>query len=186
MRLLLKYIRIFFSPVLWTQLIRAFRVFMHGNVYAIIKLGAIGKNTSIQPSAHLAYSHNIFLGNNVIINRSAYVWAGEASKIVIGDFSALAPEAFVSSRSYGLKKGELIWTQPPIEKDVIIGKNVWVGTKAIILPGVHIGDGAIIAAGAIVTKNVEANSIVAGVPAKKIKDRTMTMSNEQLTMINKK
>ena len=172
MRILFKYIRILFSLVLWTQIIRAIRIFLHSNVYGIMQLGAIGKGTSILPSAHLAYSHNIFLGNNVIINRSAYVWAGETSKIVIGDDSALAPEAFVSSRSYGIKKGELIWTQPPIEKDVVIGKNVWVGTKAVILPGVHIGDGAIIAAGAIVTKDVEANTIVAGVPAKKIKERT--------------
>ena len=171
MKKVIKYIKILFSVVLWTQVIKAIRIFLHGNVYGIMKLGAFGKGTSIFPSAHLANSHNIFLGDRVIINRSAYVWAGETSKIIIGDDSALAPESYVSSRSYGLKAGELIWDQEPVQADVVIGKNVWVGTKAIILPGVHIGDGAVIAAGAVVTKDVEANTIVAGVPAKKIKDR---------------
>ena len=50
-------------------------------------------------------------------------------------------------------------------------KDVWIGAYAIILPGVHIGDSAVIAAGSVVTKNVDPNSIVAGAPAKKIKDR---------------
>ncbi len=55
------------------------------------------------------------------------------------------------------------------KKEVVIGNHVWIGTRAIIMKGVHIGDGAIVAAGAIVTKDVPPNSIVAGVPAKVIK-----------------
>jgi len=50
-----------------------------------------------------------------------------------------------------------------------IGKNVWIGANASVLPGVSIGDGAIVAAGAVVTKDVEPNTIVGGVPAKMIK-----------------
>lgn len=52
----------------------------------------------------------------------------------------------------------------------ILGKNVWIGANAIVLPGVTIGDGAVTAAGAIVTKDVPANTIVGGVLAKKIRD----------------
>ena len=55
-------------------------------------------------------------------------------------------------------------------KEVVIGNHVWIGTRAIIMKGVHIGDGAVIAAGAIVTKDVPPNSIVAGIPAKVIKN----------------
>ena len=55
-------------------------------------------------------------------------------------------------------------------KPVKIGKNVWIGAHATILPGVTIGDNAIIAAGAVVTKDVEKNAVAGGVPAKKIKD----------------
>lgn len=56
-----------------------------------------------------------------------------------------------------------------LPKPVKIGKNVWVGAHATILPGVMVGDNAVIAAGAVVTKDVPANAVVAGVPAKVIK-----------------
>ena len=57
------------------------------------------------------------------------------------------------------------------ERPVYIGNDVWIGDRALILPGVHVGDGSIIAAGAVVTKDVPPHSIVAGVPARKIRDR---------------
>ena len=57
------------------------------------------------------------------------------------------------------------------ERPVYIGNDVWIGDRVLILPGVHIGDGSIIAAGAVVTKDVPLYSIAAGVPARKIRDR---------------
>ena len=56
-----------------------------------------------------------------------------------------------------------------IPKPIKIGKNVWIGSNAAVLPGVTIGDNAVIGAGAVVTKDVPANRIAAGVPAKVIK-----------------
>ena len=56
-----------------------------------------------------------------------------------------------------------------IPAPIRIGKNVWIGSNSTILPGVTIGDNSVVAAGAVVTKNVEANTIVGGVPAKIIK-----------------
>ena len=55
-------------------------------------------------------------------------------------------------------------------KPVRIGRNVWIGANVTILPGVTIGNGAIVSAGAVVTKDVAENTIVAGVPAKKVRD----------------
>ncbi len=55
-------------------------------------------------------------------------------------------------------------------KEIFIGNRVWIGTNAVILKGVHISDGAVVAAGAVVTKDVPANALVAGVPAKVIKE----------------
>ncbi|PIW49973.1 MAG: acetyltransferase, partial [Zetaproteobacteria bacterium CG12_big_fil_rev_8_21_14_0_65_54_13] len=61
---------------------------------------------------------------------------------------------------------------------VCIGDDVWIGARAVILPGVNIGRGAVIGAGAVVTRNVAANSVVAGVPARLLRDRTgMAMGN---------
>ncbi|MGH7245455.1 MAG: acyltransferase, partial [Candidatus Levyibacteriota bacterium] len=60
-----------------------------------------------------------------------------------------------------------------IEKEVVIDDYVFIGPRAIILPGVHIKKGAVVAAGAVVTKDVEENSIVGGVPAKEISKRML-------------
>ena len=57
------------------------------------------------------------------------------------------------------------------EKDIIVGNNVWIGFGAQIMSGVTIEDGAIIAAGAVVTKNIKKNEVVGGIPARKIKER---------------
>lgn len=171
MRLLVKYLRIFFSPVLWIQCVRAIRIFLHGNVYGIINAGAVGRGTSILPSAQLAFSHNIFLGEQLRINRYVFLWAGENSTIHIGDYAALGPHVFVTSKNYGIEQGTLYSDQEPDEADVVIGKHVWIGAHAVILPGVTIGDGAVVAAGAVVTKDVAPNTVVAGVPARQIKDR---------------
>ena len=57
------------------------------------------------------------------------------------------------------------------ERPVVIGNDVWIGDRVIILPGVHVGDGSILAAGAVVTKDVPPYSIVGGVPAKLIRMR---------------
>lgn len=109
------------------------------------------------------------------------------SKLVVGKGSALGHRAILDARR-GLVIGEnvcfgtevMIWTLHHDYNDinfkvtgasVIIGSYVWMGSRCIILPGVTIGEGAVIAAGAIVTKDVPAFSIVAGVPAKVVGKR---------------
>ena len=67
--------------------------------------------------------------------------------------------------NHGVKASERHASEP---KPVVMGKKVWIGANCTLLPGVTIGDNAIIAAGAVVTKDVEENTIVGGVPAKKI------------------
>ncbi len=61
-----------------------------------------------------------------------------------------------------------MWQPPPAP--IRIGKKVWIGANATVVPGVSIGDGAVIAAGAVVTKDVPARTVVAGVPAKVVKE----------------
>jgi acetyltransferase-like isoleucine patch superfamily enzyme/coenzyme F420-reducing hydrogenase beta subunit len=89
-----------------------------------------------------------------------------ASKITIGEGATIARDVVI--RDYdGHTIKELNYK---IAKPITIGKHVWIGNRAMILKGVNIGDGAIIAAGAIVTKDVPAGVIVAGVPAKVLKE----------------
>lgn len=171
MEKLKKYFLIIFSSEFWFQLKQVLALFCSHNVWAIQHLGARGKETVIRPSASLANPENIFLGTRVHVQRQVYLWAGKKSKIIIGDHTIIGPGSFITSDNHGIKKDQLIREQAGIENDVVIGSDVWLGAYSIVLPGVHIGDGAVVAAGSVVTKNVESYSIVAGVPAKPIGKR---------------
>lgn len=108
---------------------------------------------------------NIKLGKNVFIN-SGCCFQDHAG-IEIGEGTLIGHQVVIATINHA---------QDPVSradmfpKPVKIGKNVWIGAHATILPGVTIGDNAIIAAGAVVTKDVEKNAVAGGVPAKKIKD----------------
>jgi len=171
LKTLLKYIQILFSTQFWFQLKQSIALFCSHNVWSIKHLGAIGDGTIIRPSASIANPQNVFLGKNVHVNRNAYIWAGKNSKIIIGDNLVSGPGFFITSDNHGIKKTQLIRDQEGVEKDVTIGSDVWLGAYAIILPGVHISDGAVVAAGSVVTKNVAPYTIVGGVPAKQIGNR---------------
>lgn len=84
-------------------------------------------------------------------------------RIEIGDDVAIGPGVVIRDGDAHTINGQIN------KKNIVIGNHVWIGTNAQILKGVHIGDNSIIAAGSIVTKDVEANTLVAGVPAKVIK-----------------
>lgn len=112
----------------------------------------------------------IIIGKNVSFNFDCYLSAVK-SKVVIGDNVLFGPSIVVVNDNHNFRLGQLIREQGLNTKDIIIGNDVWIGAKAVILAGVTIGDGAVIAAGSVVTKDVEAYTIVGGVPAKKIKDR---------------
>ena len=108
---------------------------------------------------------NIKLGKNVFIN-SGCCFQDHAG-IEIGDGTLIGHQVVIATLNHAqdpLSRADMF------PKPVKIGKNVWIGAHATILPGVTIGDNAIIAAGAVVNKDVENNVVAGGVPAKKIKD----------------
>ena len=106
------------------------------------------------------------IGNNVFINYNCFFDA--LDNIIIGDNCNLAYGITISTSSHLIgdasrRAGE------NISQKVIIGKGSWIGARVTVLPGVTIGDGCIIAAGSLVNKDCDANSIYGGVPAQKIK-----------------
>lgn len=111
--------------------------------------------------------------NNVSIGErcsfGGNVWLHAHDKIEIGDDCMLAFGVNVATA--GHITSTLIMNRSYISKPVKIGSNVWIGLNAIILPGVCIGDGSVVAAGAVVDKDIPSNTIVGGVPAKIIKTR---------------
>ncbi|MBU1863860.1 MAG: acyltransferase [Candidatus Omnitrophica bacterium] len=86
-----------------------------------------------------------------------------AGDIEIGDNTIIAAHAIITSQTHDTKA--YLYKDTQVWQTVKIGERVWIGTGAIILPGITIGDGAIIGAGSVVTHDVEKDSIVAGVPA---------------------
>ena len=125
----------------------------------------IDVETIIYPPFRCDIGFNIKLGKHVLINSNCFFL--DSSTIVIGDYVMIGPNVTIVTPNHsrdpqGRRK---IGT---ICKPVVIGDDVWIGSGAIILPGVTIGDGAIIGAGSVVTKDVPAGKIVAGNPARPI------------------
>ncbi|HEY3131056.1 MAG TPA: acyltransferase [Acidobacteriota bacterium] len=103
------------------------------------------------------------------------------SRLVIGDNSLIAPGCFITDHQHRLDPNYRIDEQECIAKSVAIGRDVWLGTKAIVLAGVTIGNGAVVGAGSVVTRNVPPMAVVAGVPATIIRYRNELHRNAQVT-----
>lgn len=116
-----------------------------------------------KPHPHLNIGNWVFVGRNTII--------AAKNNISIGDYTVLAPKCYIIDHEHGFSPQDLILNQRSNIKSVTIGRDCYIGAKTVVLGGVEIGDGAIIGAGSIVTKNVPAGEIWAGNPAMFIKNR---------------
>lgn len=130
-------------------------------------LDKCGKKIAIGRKA--IFSKNIVIGNNSGIGEKCEI----LGKCTIGDNVLMAPECIIYTRNHNfMDKNELIVNQGVTEEfPVVIGNDVWIGRRVIILPGVNIGNGAIIAAGSVVTKDVPPYTLVGGNPSKIIKEQ---------------
>ena len=121
------------------------------------------------------YAHSnaiIKMGNNISINSNACIGAADGGKVIIGDNVLIAQNVVLRASDHEFKSIEI-----PINKqghtggEIIIGDDCWIGANAVITRNVTIGDHSIVATGAVVTKDIEPFSIMAGVPAKLIRKR---------------
>lgn len=128
----------------------------------------IGNNTRICSSARIYGPGKIELGNNVWIGPEVMIVS--SSLIKIEDNSGLAPRAYVSTGTHRIGDIEGTMLGTGINKDVIIKRGSWIGPYVVIMPGLTIEEMTIVGAGAVVTKNFDSYSLLAGVPARVIKD----------------
>ena len=142
---------------------------------------SIGKNFSslynLRIEAWDAYENEIFqpeiiIGDNVNLNSDCHI--GCIDKVIIGDNVLIGSKVYISDHSHGEISKEALLISPVHRKlhskgPVTIGNNVWVGENVAILPGVTIGLNSIIGANAVVTRDIPANSVVGGNPARIIK-----------------
>lgn len=133
----------------------------------------IGRRTTIEDDVYLklvTHGAKLLIGEYVFLGRGVEI---DCSLLVeIGAHTQIAPSVFITDHSHGIAAAVLIDTQPITSAPVAIGRDVWIGTGAVILAGVSIADEAIVGANAVVRHNVGTREIVAGVPARMIGRRT--------------
>ena len=125
----------------------------------------IGKGSTLHMGTRFYDPRNIIIGNDTIIGEGV-VFDGR-DKLSIGNHVDIATEVMIYNAEHDIHSEQF----DPISAPVTVDDYVFIGPRALILPGVHIGKGAIVAAGAVVTKDVLPFAIVGGVPAKSIGER---------------
>jgi len=130
--------------------------------------GACGAGSAIRAPVYVDYGYNVFIGADVFLNYGCVLL--DVCPIRIGDKTQIGPGVQLlaadhprapEDRDAGLENGA----------PVTLGRNVWIGGGALILPGVTVGDDAVIGAGSVVTRDVAAGAIVAGNPARPLPSR---------------
>lgn len=151
--------------------------------YERIELGR-GCKIHADASVDASRSPGVRLGDKVTLNRYAYVQGGNGGVrlgdrvevnnfcivngtggVDIGDDTLIGPGVRIISYQHGYARGATIRSQPVDAKPIRVGRDVWLGANSIILAGVTVGDGAVVAAGAVVREDVPPYAVVAGVPA---------------------
>ena len=150
----------------------------------------IGKNSFIQSDVKISNMKNLVLGASSYISHGCKI-TNDRGKVILGERSHLAPNVVINAYNADVIIGNGVAIGPNvaliahsnayvegrpivgtvISKPIEIGNNVLIGANAVILPGIRIGNNSIVGAASVVTKEVKDNEIVAGNPAKKLKDR---------------
>lgn len=131
-----------------------------------------GERVQLEHGAHIKIVEDdarVTLGNATFVGFGSEL--DISSELHVGSHVLIAPGCFITDHSHRHASAGLIDAQGIASRPVRIGNNVWLGAHVVVLPGVTIGEGAIVGAGAVVTRDVPPRTIVAGVPARAIRSR---------------
>ncbi len=132
------------------------------------RFGSFGPGSSYDPITSVVSGYvNIYIGSKVFIGPHAYLSA-DAVRVEIGSDTVIGPGFYLIAGDHEFATPGIPFRGAPRGQNepISIGRNVWIGARATVLKGVTIGDSAIIAAGSVVTRDVDPCAIVAGVPAR--------------------
>lgn len=135
---------------------------------------SLGRGSTLHTGVRVYDPRHISIGDGTIIGYGTFIDGRD--RVTIGDHTDIASQVMIYNEEHDLASPEF----EAKGDTVTIGHYVFIGPRAIILPGVTIGDGAVVGAGAVVTKDVEPFTIVGGVPAKLIKQRTLSNPHYKL------
>lgn len=146
----------------WVAYIPSFRI-RHW-YYRYVMNCSLGRDSSIHMGVFVT-GRRISIGDNVVVNRRVYL-DGRVGVRICNNVS-ISPEVYIVSLEHDLNDPSFATRG----EEVVIEDDVWIGARAMVMPGVRIGRGAVIAAGAVVTRNVRPYQIVGGVPARPLGER---------------
>jgi len=137
-----------------------------------------GQDVNIERHAYFGYGSNIVIGDHSGIGVSARIMGG--GEVFIGDNVMMGPDVVILTLDHNFDNTAVpMNTQGYLISPVTIEDDVWIGMRALIVPGVKIGKGSIVAAGSVVTKDISPYTIVGGNPARVIRKRANMPSNVQ-------
>ncbi len=158
------------DPRPWLHLLRLVHFYNYSHV-SQVRRARIGPGVKMAPNVSLRSGERIEIGARAHVGAYCSLWAGDRSRIVLGEDALLGPEVYITTSNYGTVPGVPIMTQPRTESDVVVGRDVWLGARVIVLPGVTIGDGCVVGAGSVVTRSLPPNSVAVGAPARIVGER---------------
>lgn len=175
------------------------------HVFSASKYGRIGEHTIVKPGSQLIPS-NMYLDDYVLI-QNGNNFISHKGKLIVRKYSVISSGCIIIPSTHKLKVGVPFYLTAQehvgdVDYDIVIDEDCWIGAGCILLPNIHIGRGAVVGAGTVVTRDIPPYSVVVGVPAKiiaskfdlksciqhesKIYKEDEKMSVEYLTMIFKK
>jgi acetyltransferase-like isoleucine patch superfamily enzyme len=143
-----------------------FRNFFYRHIVGL----KLGKESSIAMHTKFSAFQNIVIKNNTAINQNVYL--DGRGKLLIGQNVNIGRNVCIYTAQHDINSPDFKYVEKPVE----IGDNAWIASNAVIIPGVKIEEGAVVAAGAVVNKDVKSYTIVGGNPAKFIKKRNRNIN----------
>jgi len=144
------------------------RIYFWFNLYLqewlLSQCAAYGRQSRLYLGVRVSYPKNLFLGHHVSVGDNTFIRNG--AQVLIGDYTQIAAGVVITTGHHPVGG---LYRHRSENRPIRIGTNVWIGTGAVILGGVSIGDHSIVAAGAVVTNDVQPQTLVGGIPARVIK-----------------
>lgn len=166
------------NPLAWINLVRLVHYYNYAHVQPRRRL-TVGRRTRLSPLTSLRHAERIRIGNEVHFSEGCLLWAGPThATITIGDFVLFGPGVMLTAANYDVSASPIPMAERPrLEAPIVIGNNVWLGARVVVVAGVTIGDGCVVGANAVVTRDLPAGAIAGGIPARVLDMRESALSS---------
>ena len=159
------------DPMVWLHAFRILHFYGYSHVRERRRM-RLGPRVRIAPNISIRNGERITVGADAHLGERCSLWAGDrVGRITVGEHALVGPDVYVTASNYCTDRPGPMVDHPKQEQDVHIGAFTWLGRGVIVLPGVTIGDGTIVAAGSVVNRDLPPDVIAGGMPARILRSR---------------